>query len=162
MVINKNVKREIQEGDKLGCSVTQLCPTLLWPHGLLPASFLCSWDFPGKNTGVGCHFLLQEIFPTQGSNLGLPYCRQTLYHLSHQGLRVVFKPWGKVLLRKFNLTLSCHWRNQALAALVVPCTDLMGHCIPFSQEITNIKVQILSKVSAHRQLSQVHPTPAQQ
>ena len=41
-------------------------------------------DFPGKNTGVSCHFLLQGIFPTQGSNLGLPHCRQTLYHLSHQ------------------------------------------------------------------------------
>ena len=34
---------------------------------------------------MGCHFLLQEIFPTQGSNLGLPYCRQMLYHLSLQG-----------------------------------------------------------------------------
>ena len=34
---------------------------------------------------MGCYFLLQEIFPTQGSNLGLPYCRQTLYHLSRQG-----------------------------------------------------------------------------
>ena len=37
-----------------------------------------------KNTGVGCHFLLQEIFPTQGSNPGLPHHRQTLYCLSHQ------------------------------------------------------------------------------
>ena len=36
-----------------------------------------------KNTGVGCHCLLQKIFLTQGSNLGLPQCRQTLYHLSH-------------------------------------------------------------------------------
>ena len=43
------------------------------------------WDFLGKSTGVGCHFLLQGIFPTQGSNPGLPHCRQTLYHLSHQG-----------------------------------------------------------------------------
>ena len=34
---------------------------------------------------VGCHFLLQGIFLTQGSNLGLPHCRQILYHLSHQG-----------------------------------------------------------------------------
>ena len=41
------------------------------------------WDFPGKNTGVGCHFLLQGIFLTQGSNLGLLHCRQILYHLSH-------------------------------------------------------------------------------
>ena len=37
------------------------------------------------NTGVGCHFLLQGIFPTQGSNLGLPHCRQMPYHLSYQG-----------------------------------------------------------------------------
>ena len=34
---------------------------------------------------MGCHFLLQGIFPTQGSNPGLPHCRQTLYPLSHQG-----------------------------------------------------------------------------
>ena len=41
-------------------------------------------DSPGKNTGVGCHALPQGIFPTQGSNPGLPHCRQILYHLSHQ------------------------------------------------------------------------------
>ena len=37
------------------------------------ARLLRPWDSPGKNTGVGCHFLLQQIFPTQGSNSGLPY-----------------------------------------------------------------------------------------
>ena len=41
--------------------------------------------FPGKSTGVGCHFLLQETFLTQGLNPGLPHCRQMLYCLSHQG-----------------------------------------------------------------------------
>ena len=41
--------------------------------------------FPGKNTGVGCHFLLQGVFPTQGLNLGLLHCRWILYCLSHQG-----------------------------------------------------------------------------
>ena len=45
----------------------------------------CPWDFPGKNTGVVCHFLLQGILLTQGLNPGLPYFRQTLYRLSHQG-----------------------------------------------------------------------------
>src|SRR5574341_360011 len=55
------------------------------PHGLQPTTLLCPWDFPGKSTGVGCHFLLQGIFPTQGSNPGLLHCRQMLYHLSHQG-----------------------------------------------------------------------------
>ena len=42
------------------------------------------WDFPGKNTGVGCHFLLQEIFPNQGLNPSLAHFRQTLYRLSQQ------------------------------------------------------------------------------
>ena len=54
----------------------------------IPTSFirlLCPWNFPGKNTGVSCYFLLQGIFPTQGWNLGLLHCRQTLNHLSHQG-----------------------------------------------------------------------------
>ena len=46
---------------------------------------LCPWGFPGKSTGVGCHFFLQGIFLTQGSNPGLLHCRQTLYPLSHQG-----------------------------------------------------------------------------
>ena len=38
----------------------------LWPHGLQPARLFCPWDFPGKNTGMGCRFLLQGIFQTQG------------------------------------------------------------------------------------------------
>ena len=41
------------------------------------------WDFPGKSTGVGCHFLLQGIFPTQESNPGPLHCRQILYRLSY-------------------------------------------------------------------------------
>ena len=49
-----------------------------------PARLLCPWDSPFKHTEVGCHFLLQGIFLTQGLNLGLLYCRQILYHLSHQ------------------------------------------------------------------------------
>ena len=60
----------------------------LWPCGLEPARLLCPWDSPGKNTGVGCHALLQSIFPTQGSNPGLSYCRQIFYHLSHQGSKL--------------------------------------------------------------------------
>jgi len=49
-------------------------------YGLWPARHLCWWDFPGKNTGAGCHVLLQQIFPTQGSNPLLLNCRQILYH----------------------------------------------------------------------------------
>ena len=46
---------------------------------------LCPWGFPGKSTGVGCHYLLQGIFPTQGSNTGLLHCRQMLCPLSQEG-----------------------------------------------------------------------------
>ena len=64
-------------------------PNSLRPHGLQPTRVLCPWDFPGKDTGVGCHFLLQGIFPTQGLNLGLSHCRQILYQLSYKGSRLI-------------------------------------------------------------------------
>ena len=51
----------------------------LWLRGLYS-----SWNSLGQNTGVGSLSLLQGLFPTQGSNPGLPHCRQILYHLSHQ------------------------------------------------------------------------------
>ena len=52
----------------------------LWPNG--PYS---PWNSPGQNTGVGSLSLLQGIFPTWGSNPGLPHCRWILYQLSHKG-----------------------------------------------------------------------------
>ena len=58
------------------------------PHELQPTRLLRPLDFPGKSTGVGYHFLLQRIFPTHGSNPGLPHCGQILYRLSHQGCSV--------------------------------------------------------------------------
>ena len=69
---------------KVKVLVTQSCLTLQ-PHGLSPIRLLCPWDFPGKNTGVGCHFLLLGIFLTQGSNPSLLHCRRILYRLRHQG-----------------------------------------------------------------------------
>ena len=57
----------------------------LRPQGLKPTRLLCPWDFPGKDTEVGCHFLFQGIFPTQGSNPSLLHCRQILYRLSYKG-----------------------------------------------------------------------------
>ena len=50
------------------CVCTQSCRALWRPHGLQPARLLCPWSFPGKNTGVCCHFLLQGLFLTQGWN----------------------------------------------------------------------------------------------
>ena len=56
-----------------------------WTVAHRPCRLLRPWDSPGKNTRMGCHFLLQGIFPTQGLNPGLPHCRQTLQTLNHQG-----------------------------------------------------------------------------
>ena len=53
---------------------------------------LCPWDFLSKSTGVGCHFLLQEIFLTQGSKPGLLRCKQMLYPLNHQGSTSIANP----------------------------------------------------------------------
>ena len=67
------------------CLVAQSCLTLCDPMDCsLPGSSIHG-NSPGKNTGVGCHALLQGIFPTQGLNPGLPHCRRILYRLSHQG-----------------------------------------------------------------------------
>ena len=55
----------------------------LWPHGL--------WNSPGQNTRVGSLSLLQRIFPTQGSNPGLPHCRRILSQLSHKGSPRILK-----------------------------------------------------------------------
>ena len=70
---------------KMLCLVAQLCPTLCNPMDCSLPGSLVHAESPGKNTGVGCHAVLQGIFPTQVLNLGLPHCRQILYHLSHQG-----------------------------------------------------------------------------
>jgi len=64
--------------------VARSCPTLETTRPCVACRLLCPSDPPGKNTGVGCHFLLQGIFPTQESNLGLLYCRQILYQLSYE------------------------------------------------------------------------------
>ena len=61
------------------------------------------WNSPGNNTGVGCHFLLQGIFPTQGSNQGLLCFRQILYHQSHQGSYA-----GKMKVRRRNKAQGTH------------------------------------------------------
>ena len=60
------------------------------------ARLLCSWDSPGKKTAVGSHVLLQGVFPTQGLNPGLLYCRQILHCLSHQG-----SPFGGIQGKQF-------------------------------------------------------------
>ena len=61
-------------------SITQLCPTFFDPTDCGPPGSSVHGDYPGNNTGMGCHFFLQGIFPTQGSNPHLLHCRWILYH----------------------------------------------------------------------------------
>ena len=72
--------KRLSSSSSVSCSV--MSDSLL-THELYPTRLLCPWDFPGKNTGVGCHALLQGICQTQGLNQGLLHGRQILYHLSH-------------------------------------------------------------------------------
>ena len=62
------------------CESRSVMSNSLRPHGLHSP-----WNSPSQNTAVDSPSLLQGIFPTQGSNPGLPHCRQILYQLSHKG-----------------------------------------------------------------------------
>ena len=66
------------------CLVTQSCPTLCNLMDSSPPGSSVHGDSPGENIGLGCHTLLQGIFPTWGSNSGLLLCGWILYLLSHQ------------------------------------------------------------------------------
>ena len=96
----------------------------------------CQWDFSGNSTGVDCHFLLQGIIPAQGSNPGLPHCRQTLYSLSHQGSQYSHK--GRLNLqdpetlrnRKCICHLS-HWsfKKNFLHAFIAAYKHVIIYCL---------------------------------
>ena len=81
-------------------------------NSLRPHRLYSPWNSPGQNTGVSSLSLLRGIFPTQGSNTGLPHCGQILYQLSHQGsprtLEWVAYPFSSGSSRSKNPTgLSC-------------------------------------------------------
>ena len=97
-------QRNSPDQDKV--KVVQSCLTLCEPMNCSP------WNSPGQNTGVGSLSLLQGIFPTQGSNPGLPHGRRILYQLSHKGsprmLEWVAYPFSSRSSRPRNQTrVSC-------------------------------------------------------
>ena len=67
------------------CLVPNLCPTLQRPSCTAVCQAPLPWDFPGKNTGVGCHFLHEGIYLTQGSNMHLLHWQVDSLPLSHLG-----------------------------------------------------------------------------
>ena len=88
---------------------------------------LCPWDFQGKSTGVGCHFLLQGIFPTQGSNPGLSHCRQMLYRLSQLGRVLLHKPEQITFFLGLNFP-TCYWGYALVRVLQGKRTNMMFVC----------------------------------
>ena len=71
-------------------------------------------DFTGTNTGLGCHALLQGIFPTQGPNPGLPHCRRFLYRPSHQGSPNIY------IVSSYLLARVTHRKGSVLVVLCNP------------------------------------------
>ena len=76
---------KLRSGNSREKSILSVVSDSLQPRGLYPTRFLCPWDFPDKNTGVGCHFLLQGIFLIQGLNCSLLHYQADSLPLSHQG-----------------------------------------------------------------------------
>ena len=87
------------------CQVTSVMSYSLWPRDCSPPGSSVQGDTPGKNTGVGCHALLQGILPTQGLNPGLQHCRQILHCLSHKGSPKSFN--GHLFKIKVKLNCRC-------------------------------------------------------
>ena len=101
----------------------------LWSHGLKPARLLCPWDFPGKNTGVGCYALLQGIFPIQGLN---PYLL-CLLHWQEGSSPLIppAKPWTYALfINKSQAQTSSQVKsldhNHISAWTQTPCFGLLA------------------------------------
>ena len=102
----------IYTGDIYGEKESESESRSIMSNSLSPHVLYSPWNSPGQNTGVGCFSLLQGIFPTQGSNPGLPHCRQILYQLSHKGspriLKWVAYPFSSVSFQPRNQTrTSC-------------------------------------------------------
>ena len=97
-----------------GGLVAKSCPTLA-TRGLQPTRLLCLWEFPGKDTEVDCHFLLQGIFLTQESNPGLLHYRQILYRLSYEG-----SPRVSVATIKKSTSNKC-WRGCGEKRILLHC-----------------------------------------
>ena len=96
--------------------------------------------FPDKNTAVGCHFLLQGIFLTQGLNLGLPYCRQILYQQSHKGSPRILEWVAYPFSRRYSQS-----RKQTRVFCIAGgffTTELSGkpsHCYTYSLQFSSVQ-----------------------
>ena len=109
--------------------VTQSCPTHWDPTDCSPNRLLCSWNSPGKNTGVGCHFLLQGIFLTQRLNPHLLHWgRQILYQLSH---------WGSPYIIQNPILNSGGFSFLVVSTFVLGITSDLRSSVQFSHSVVS-------------------------
>ena len=124
---------KVQNSKQSVCLVAQSCPTLCDPIDYSPPGSSVHGDSPDKNTGVGCHALLQEIFPNQGLNPGLPHCRQTLYHLSHRGSPVSRIRSDQISRSVLSYSLQPHESQHARPPCPSPTPRVHSDSRPSSQ-----------------------------
>ena len=102
----------------VSCSVVS---NSLQSHGLQPVKLLFLWNSPGKNIGVGCRFLLQGIFLTQGLNPGFLHCRQLLYNLTPQGSPSHLHPQT---LGKWHCQVACPFSVSTILRRSLSCPGI--------------------------------------
>ena len=110
---------------KIMCLAVQSCSTLCDPMDCSPPGSSVLGESSGKNTAVSCHALLQGIFPTQGSNSGLPNCRRILYQLSHKGSPTKMK-FGQNCLEA-DITQKLKWAHEfkKLTCMVIQLSSIL-------------------------------------
>ena len=104
--------------------------TLCDPVNFEPASFLCPWDSPGKNTAVGCHALLQGIFPTQGLNLRL----LGLLHWQ-AGSLLRSSPPGYISGKIKIINLKRHMDSNVYSSTISNSQDMEATQMPISRQL---------------------------
>ena len=126
------------------CLVIQSRLTLCNPMDCSPPGSSVHEDSTGKNTEMGCHALLQEIFPTSGLNSGLPHCRRTLYLLSYQGspnigiyvcnyeLAHTFSPYQRILAQKDLISIRIYTSSDLVtSSKPFPTSKELAHSCNF-------------------------------
>ena len=114
------------------------CIQLFATHGLQSARLLSPWDSSGKSIGVGCHFLLQGIFLTQGLNLHLLHWQADSLPLSHQGnpLFCTFRKWWTL-----KRSIDCIWLSYHR-----PWQSMVGDVIAILRSVIQLYLNDYAKV----------------
>ena len=121
-------------------------PNSLWPMDCSPSGSSVHGVSPGKNTGAGCHALLQGIFPIQGWNPGLPHCRPVLYCLSYQRSPRILE-WVASPFYRESSHPEIRPRSPALQRDSLPAE------LPRSRTIVKLKLLILDEIVNFFQIS---------